>query len=591
MIKPALYKLSVLFSTLAWAGCGSDPYAGVSAPLGAGGSMGGGGGAATATGGATTATSGGPDAGTDTPVGVPLINYNITVAPTRQLDLVFMIDNSPSMAPKVAKMNAQFPKLIAALRDPTDGTLPDLRVAIIDSDLGTGGAYSSGSCGPKTLPDGTMSSYGDLGRFQMINATSCGVNTSDATYFEYKAGQAVNYKGDINMVFACLASNLGTLGCGEEHSLQAFEFALLVGGLGAVNDAQHSMLRATANLGLVFLTDEDDCSAAPNDGMFGNKPELYGESASLRCYSRSHVCNGISLTNSSPGYPTTSAFSAPLSQCAARTDACDVNGVDSSNPTSCSPLRDIKTMAEEIRALKGDPANQIFLAGIFGWPLSAADMATATYKIAPIPNPNTADTAHPTVFDSWPVCYDPNHLPTNRNVFDPTAARWGATAGLRAAAFIDEFGANGQKFSICQPDFSAAMSVIGTSLAKKLQTLCIDDKLLDQDTATPGLQPACRAVYRTPVPDPSDPSKVTYYQSATSLPTCPAGATSGKVSEDCWQLVNDAANCPVRGQLVNVLRTAANLAAGPLPAGTVLGMECWICSTSPSAVPVEGCNY
>ena len=99
----------------------------------------------------------------------------ITVAPNRLLDLVFMVDNSPSMAPKQQKMNAQFPKLIAALKDPNDGTLPDLRVAIIDSDLGTNGAYSSGSCGPK---NGT--GLGDLGHFQMINATGCGVNSADA---------------------------------------------------------------------------------------------------------------------------------------------------------------------------------------------------------------------------------------------------------------------------------------------------------------------------------------------------------------------------------------------------------------------------
>jgi hypothetical protein len=34
------------------------------------------------------------------------------------------------------------------------------------------------------------------------------------------------------------------------------------------------MLRPDAYLGLVFLSDEDDCSAATNDGMFGDKPEL-----------------------------------------------------------------------------------------------------------------------------------------------------------------------------------------------------------------------------------------------------------------------------------------------------------------------------
>jgi hypothetical protein len=279
MTKPMIYKLTiVLFSTLAIGGCGTDPYAGESTPTGTGGM--------TTTGGTTAATTNtaGPDAGADAPAIDPngYNNVIITLPPAWQLDLVFMIDNSPGTAAKATKMNAQFPKLIAALKDPNDGTLPDLRVAIIDSDLGTGGAYMSGSCGPKTLSDGTQSVYGDMGRFQMINATACGVNDASATYLEYKAGQPVNYAGDISTVFACLAGNLSTLGCGEEHQLQAFEFALVAGGLGSVNDAQHHMLRPNAYLGLVFLTDEDDCSAATNDAMFGDKPELRGESEILR---------------------------------------------------------------------------------------------------------------------------------------------------------------------------------------------------------------------------------------------------------------------------------------------------------------------
>jgi len=68
-----------------------------------------------------------------------------------------------------------------------------------------------------------------------------------------KNGQALNYTGDLSTVFSCLATNLGTLGCGEEHTLQAFEFALAAGGIG--NDAQHQMLRPSAYLGLVFLSD------------------------------------------------------------------------------------------------------------------------------------------------------------------------------------------------------------------------------------------------------------------------------------------------------------------------------------------------
>jgi hypothetical protein len=589
MTKPTIDKLIViLFSTLAMGACGTDPYVGESTLSG--------------TGGATTATGGGmatggttaaePDAGAPDapllPIGVS--QYTVLLPPNRQLDLVFMIDNSPSMAPQVSKMNAQFPKLIAALKDPSDGSLPDLRIAIIDSDLGSGGAYASGSCGPKTLPDGTQSIYGDMGRFQMIGATACGVTDASAKYLETKGSTGVNFAGDMSSVFACLAGNLGTLGCGEEHQLQAFEFALVASGVG--NDAQHQMLRPNADLGLVFLTDEDDCSAALNDGMFGDKPELRGESASLRCYTRSHQCNGTNLTQAPPGYPTTAAFSAPLASCAARTDACpnptDGTGqTDTSQPTSCSPLKDVHTLAAEIKSLKSDPDNQILVAGIFGWPLDG-DPTKAPYKIDLIPNPNTADAAHPMVYDSWPVCYEPNHMPANPNTFDPSAAGWGATAGLREAAFINEFGPNGLKFSICQSDFSASMKLIGDAFAQKQQNLCVADKLLDKDTATPGLQPDCTVHLRTPQADPADPTQLIYTDGA-ELPQCPTGSTNGTVAADCWQLSSDLQKCPsaYNGQWVTFLRTAAEIASGSLATGTQLAVQCGICL----ADQVEGCAY
>ena len=593
MTKPTIDKLTViLFSTLAMGGCGTDPYAGESTPAGTGGITTPTGGAP-ATGGTIVVSE--PDAAApDAPlVAVGVGQYAITVAPNRLLDLVFMVDNSPSMAPKQAKMNAQFPKLIAALKDPNDGTLPDLRVAIIDSDLGTNWAYSSGSCGPK---NGT--GLGDLGHFQMINATGCGVNSADALYIEYKGGQPVNYTGDINTVFQCLASGLGTLGCGEEHQLQAFEFALLAAGIN--NEAQQQMLRPTATLGLVFLSDEDDCSAYPNDGMFGAIPFLSGESASLRCYTRSYECNGNDTSNPPPGYPTSAAFTASpaFTACAARTgDTCSL-GEDVSQPTNCNPLKDVVQLASELKGLKNSDPDRLLVAGIFGWPLASSDPSTAQYKVGLVPNPNSADTAHPTIWDTWPVCYDPGHQPAvattdSTTGFDQTAAGWGATPGLRMSRFIDEFGANGLKYSICESDFTAAMTGIGNAIAKKLQNLCLGDKLVDQDTVTPGLQPDCTVNYCVPSLDPNDPTKVVYACAPTSLPACPDGATSGNVATDCWKLTNDTTKCPAayNGQMVNVLRTAAEIAAGPLAPGTEIHMQCRICPSASSADPAAGCSY
>ncbi len=526
----------------------------------------------------------------------------ISLAPIRQIDLVTMVDNSPGMAPKIAKLNAQFPTLIAALRDPTDGTLPDLRVAIIDSDLGTGGAYNDGlSCAPNTENGG--SAWGDSGKFMMVGATGCGVNSPDAKWLEYTNGQAVNYTGDINQVFACLATNLGVQGCGEEHQLQAFEWALAAKGVGN-DDQQRNFLRANATLGLVFLSDEDDCSAATDDGLFGQGPiggnDVSGESASLRCATRAHACGGRNLTVSPPGYPTDAPYSHPFSDCIARTDSCpnptDGTGTtDTARPTDCSPLKDIRHLVDEIKSLKADPASQILVAGIFGWPLSDADMATAEYKIAPVPSSNTADATHPTVFDYWPVCYDPNHLPSPTTTdpvtgFDATAAAWGATGGLRESAFIDQFGASGMKFSICEPDFSTSMLSIGSALARKMRNECFDRKLVDADLAAAGIQPDCRVVLLTPK---VTVGYVTYAESPAALPQCAPGETSASAAMDCWQLTSDTSQCPATGQRIALVRTAAEVAAQPqLDPGIELKMECRTCPDLPAgSVVMAGCDY
>jgi hypothetical protein len=519
----------------------------------------------------------------------------VSVPPTRQLDLVFMIDDSPSMAPKLSKLTQQLPGMMQELRDPADGRYPDLRVAIIDSDLGTGGAYASGACGP-SAGSGTTTVFGDLGNFQMRGAAGCGAS-ADALWLDY-AWKPLNFDKtlDIGDVFGCLAGNLSAAGCVQEHQLQAFELALAAPGLhqNQSGGLQNTFLRPQAYLGLVIVSDEDDCSAATNDGLFGDKPELRGEATSLRCATRAHQCNGLNLADAPPGYPTSASFEANFADCAARTDACpnatDGNATtDTSGPTACSPLKDVHHLAQEIKSLKVDPENQIAVVGIFGWSRSDDAMAKARYKIDLVPGPAAEDIdgQQGPVWDLWPVCYDPDHEPADPNTFDVDAWAWGARGGLRISAFIDEFGSNGLKYSICDRDFSRALWAFGGPTEKKLQNLCIDAKLMDVDPATPGLQPDCRVVFRIPHTD-ATTNKVTYTESPQSLPMCQPAATSDTIASDCWQLIIDNAKCPLTGQLVTVLRTAAEIADGRLPAGTKVSMQCWTCPDDSSR---QGCEY
>jgi hypothetical protein len=468
----------------------------------------------------------------------------------------------------------------------------DLRVAIIDSDLGTGGAYQSGACGPNDRNG--QSNFGDLGNFQMRGAAGCGVNV-DALWLETLRGKPVNFGRtlDISQVFGCLATNVGTEGCETEHQLQALEFGLVAQNLH--QGLQGTFLRPNAYLGLVILSDEDDCSAASNDGMFGDKPELRGESPSLRCATRAHQCGGTNLTDGSPGYPTTASFEANFADCAARTDACPnatdgSSTTDTSVATTCSPLKDVHKLAQEIKALKEFPADQILVAGIFGWPRAGQngrpDLANAKYKIDRVPNPDASDTAHSQIWDYWPVCYDPDHEPkVPDGTFDADAWAWGARGGLRISAFIDEFGGSGLKYSICERDFVRAMAPFGNSLASKPGYFCLDAKPMDVDLEAPGLQPDCRVVYRIPHVDPNG-GLVTYVEPTYSMPQCPPAATPETVTSDCWEFIIDFLKCP-SGPLVTIIRTAAEIADGRLEEGTMTKVQCWTCSDNAS---IPGCE-
>jgi hypothetical protein len=241
---------------------------------------------------------------------------------------------------------------------------------------------------------------------------------------------------------------------------------------------------------------------------------------------------------------------------------------DTSVPTSCSPLKGVSSLANAIKGLKGaDASDKIFVAGIFGWPLAGPDgqpdLAKAEpYKVDLIPNPNTADTAHPQVYDYWPVCYDPDHRPAVDGSFDVDSWGWGAAGGLRHSAFVDEFGENGRKVSICERDFSRPMAEIGGVLARKLESACVPSDLEQGKT--------CTANRELPIVDAQ--GKVGYAREAAPTPKC-ADDVSPALT-DCYTLASSPTLCPGAQYLVQLRRTADEMAAGVLPEGTRLRLTC-----------------
>jgi hypothetical protein len=321
-----------------------------------------------------------------------------------KLDLLFMIDDSPSMEEEQANLARNFPRLIDALKALPAG-FPDLHLGVVSSDMGAGSALLAGPC---------ASSIGDRGVLQVHSG--CGLDLNKGRYLISQGGGTQNnFDGDISDVFACLAS-LGTNGCGFEHQLQSVRMALS----GFVSD-NAGFLRSDAHLAVVYITDEDDCSA-PADTTFFQDVSSNGQDSSLRCSLAGHVCSGKA--------PPAEVFSTPLANCSASSDG-------------GGKLIPVQTFVDEMKLLR---TQSVSVSVIGGWP---ADVASANYAIG-----YDTTSLYPDQLTSMPICKSANGK---------------AVVELRMKQFVDAFGAAGQIMSICQDDFSNAMKQIGDLISTTVE--------------------------------------------------------------------------------------------------------------------------
>ncbi len=374
------------------------------------------------------------------------------------LDILFMIDNSSSMTELQMKMLDQDPGFMTVLQNLTNG-LPNVHVAVVSSDMGApGDSTSSIAC----------TTVGDDGIFQSTPRGSCAATTlTGGATFISNVGGVANYTGTLEGTFGCIAQ-LGDKGCGFEHQLSAVARAL--GADGALPPSQNvGFLRANAVLAIVFLTNEDDCSAPTNTQLFSlssggsnqqNIANALGPIANYRCNQWGHLCND-------PASATPTAFiSPPLNPPA------DAQGIATaptltlanceSNDTVTGLLTPVATLVAGIRALKSDPDNQIVVGAIAP--------PVVPYTVAWIPPGNLPNTQPG---ELWPQLEhscgavggdDVNPLATQ----NPTDGSFG-DPGVRVAQFVHAFGTNGIVTSICDPDYGAAFQLIANRIDAQLR--------------------------------------------------------------------------------------------------------------------------
>ncbi|HET9990841.1 MAG TPA: hypothetical protein VFQ65_20060, partial [Kofleriaceae bacterium] len=191
-----------------------------------------------------------------------------------QVDLLVMVDDSPSTADKTANLKASFPALIAAL-DALPGGRPDLHIGVITSDVGTKG-MADAQPGPP-IGGGGPSSCSGTGKAGVLQTQGSSLVTgaflSDVAT---STGRETNYTGTLADAFSAIAS-VGAAGCGFEQPLQAIQLAL-----SPDNTANSGFLRADANLVVLVLTDEDDCSIN-HSTLFASDTATLGPLQSFRC--------------------------------------------------------------------------------------------------------------------------------------------------------------------------------------------------------------------------------------------------------------------------------------------------------------------
>ena len=359
---------------------------------------------------------------------------SISASINRNVDIMFLVDDSSSMRLAQDKLIQSFPTFITRLQDPPG--LPNVHIAVVSQDMGAGDG-SIASC------DATSGKKGIFQNTARGTCTSTGLQAG-ATYIADVAGVR-NYTGDLANVFTCIAA-LGESGCGFEHQFAAMVRALGADGMAPPAENQ-GFLRSDAYLAIVMVTNEDDCSEVPGVAFFDtslnmNLASPLGPPINFRCNEAGHLCKNaagatVHPSRNAPGNDMTSM----------------VTYTDCTSDDSGQKLRSVADTANRIKALKADPSMVAVLA-IQGPP----DPYTVGWKA-----PNDPDNSCGAASCPWPVIQH-SCVASDGSFADP---------GVRTSELVKLFGRNGLVLPICSDDLAPSMDRAAQLINSLLGPPCI----------------------------------------------------------------------------------------------------------------------
>ena len=424
-------------------------------------------------------------------------NHQFQQAIDRKLDLLFMIDDSVSMQPLQARLAKNLPVLVHGLTA-LPGGLPDIHIAVVSSSSQVGGLTTVDGCAPGAVPNGAFRhTFNPTG---IPDHPECTGLTLDGTFIKAETGVAPNFTGPIEDVFSCIAL-LGQQGCGFEQ-----QFGSIVRALDpqiAIPD-NAGFIRPDAYLGVVMLTNEDDCSTQLDTHLFDDvnatSADTWGRLVSYRCTEFGILCGGQRPPHTLPAHTT-----APETACVSAEDqGALVNATD---------------FESFLLGLKHGDRSKLLVAAISGPP---TPFAVSTFES----RSSLASKTDPTAPGLVPSCVVAN----SQDYADP---------GVRIARVVSDLG--GVRFDICDDDFSPAMEQIAKALGKLLGPQCLFEKIANDAEGRPDCAVSDRGFTNDGMTIDS------------ALPYC--GTEAAPFPSPCWRLVDSPADCGT-GRLLRVCRDA-----------------------------------
>ena len=483
----------------------------------------------------------------ETPVTTVVQETDVHVEQTvkNKVDILFLVDDSPSMMPKQAALQARFPDLIKVLDDfGAKGNPAWYHIGVVTSDLGSAQSTACPDIG------GTGAKLQPLGK---AHGATCQAPGNGLNFIDYNQLDNTNNLPagqDLPTTFTCMAS-VGDTGCGFEHQLEA-PYRALKNCMPAADGTypnctipqNQGFLRYDSILVVVFLTDEDDDCSAPDDtDLFdANKVNAYGALDSYRGTQYGVMCNYMGMDQLMPygdsGGPLMNCHAAP-NPATITADTGNSSGLPPAGQGKCFDVnRYINFYTHDLASggVRVDP-NDVILAAIDA--------------------PSTPVQS----FLGNPTNYQPcSMLGTNCAVLLQHSCNASAEFFGDPAVRINQVvsaAKNNNITSICAMDYTAALTTLGQQIVSHIGKACLSSPITD--TANPDCVVQDRLSADNSVAD--------------SIESC---ASTNNV-QPCWEFVTDTmcppvvnpADCSVTQGSISIQRDMTTI-----PPGTYASVAC-----------------